>query len=120
MRYVIIQDSRKDEGMFICLKNRVKETDTYWTSYFEYALMFDSKEAAIERVSKLKYNNPRVVPEDEAKSLIKEIYQEVIVWVQKKKRRKSIFEMDMYEYKEWLGGGNDDWSEFDGGSGQTY
>jgi hypothetical protein len=121
MKFIIVQDSRKNIGMNIALIARDKVTvqGRWWTSLLENALTFDSKEEADKVCSKYKFNNPRVIPFDEAKLIIHPIVTIKYSFETKSKAR-SIFDMNDYEYKEWLGGGNDGWSEFDGGSGQVH
>ncbi len=100
MSYLIIQDSRKNKGMNLALVDRSKSPDQWWTSVLDNALVFITKEQVKIQCDKYKYNNPRVVPFDIAKNEIKPI---VTVTYQKVKRRKNIFDMNIYEYKEWLG-----------------
>lgn len=114
MEYLILQDSRKNKGMYIAMVDKTKCTEPkkFWTSVVSNALKFTSKEEASKICDKLKFNNPRVVPIDEATELVKPVYKRTHI-----KKRKTIFDMDMWEYKEWLGQGNDDWHEHNGGSG---
>ena len=101
MSYVILQDSVKNKGMNLVLVDRAKNQDKWWTSVLENALVFTSKLEASKQCDKLKFNNPRVVPFDSAKNEIEPIV--TITYKYKKPRRKSIFQMNMWEYKEWLG-----------------
>lgn len=100
--------------MNLALIDRSKSKDKWWTSELKNALVFESKEQAQLQCEKYKYNNPRVVPFDKANNEVKPI---VTVTLQmKKKRRKNIFEMNMWEYREWLG--YSDVIEYGGGSGE--
>lgn len=104
MKYIIVQDSRKNIGMNIALVDKDKTTiqGRWWTSLLEHAKVFDSKEEANKVCSNYRFNNPRVVPFDEAERVIQPIVT-IIYKSVPSKRRKNIFEMDIYEYKEWLG-----------------
>lgn len=99
--YIILQDSRENKGMNLALIDRSKNSDKWWTSVLENAKIFTSKLEADEVCSKYKFNNPRVVPFDVAS---KEVIPIVTIKYQRSKPiRKNIFQMNMYEYKEWLG-----------------
>ena len=100
MSYLILQDRRKNKGMNLALIDRSKSQSKWWTSVLDNALVFTSKIQAQNQCEKYKFNNPRVVPFDVAK---KEVVPIVTITSEKVKRRKNIFEMDMWEYKEWLG-----------------
>jgi hypothetical protein len=100
MGYVILQDSIKNKGMNLVLVDRTKTKEKWWTSVLENALVFTSKLEASKQCDKLKFNNPRVVPFDSAKNEVEPI---ITTTYKRVKRRKNIFQMDMWEYKEWLG-----------------
>ncbi len=104
MKYIIVQDSRLNIGMNIVLIDKDKKSinGKWWTSVLKDAKQFDTKEEANIVCEKYKFNNPRVIPYDEAKDIIIPIITETYSIV-KKIRRRSIFDMDMWEYKEWLG-----------------
>jgi hypothetical protein len=101
--YVIVQTSRLNKNDLLVLANKEK-TNKWWTSILEDALIINTKQQAIEIVSKLQYNNPRVIPYDIAKKEIKPIVtKQVFIRHKTKYKTKNIFEMNDYEYKEWLG-----------------
>lgn len=101
MPYVILQDSRKNQGKFLVMVDKNKSKDKWWTSIMENALVFTSKKTADDTCQKLKFNNPRVVPFDTAKNEVTPIVTVTFEW--KKPRRLNIFQMSCWEYKEWLG-----------------
>jgi len=113
--YLIIQDSRNNKGRVLALADKKLKTKGWWTSVLDNALLFGDKAGAAKVASKLKFNNPRVVPYDVAK---KEVTPIVTITHKKVKKRKSIFEMDDWEYKEWLG--YSDAIEYGGESGTVY
>lgn len=100
MNYIILQDSRKNNGMNLALIDRSKSKSKWWTSVLENALIFTSKKQAQIQCEKYKFNNPRVVPFDIAK---KQVIPIVTITYEITRKRKNIFQMNMWEYKEWLG-----------------
>lgn len=98
--YVIVQDSRKNKGMNLALVDRSKIRTRWWTSGLSDVKIYTDKREAQLQCEKYKFNNPRVVPFDVAKQIIVPI---VTVTYNSVKRRKNIFEMNIWEYKEWLG-----------------
>lgn len=102
MKYIIIQDSRLNKGMYIALSDKTKQRSGWWTSVLENALIFDNKESASEVASKLQYNSPKVIPYNEAEKLVSPIVS-IKYSYEIKPRKKNIFEMSDSEYKEWLG-----------------
>ena len=116
--FYIVQESRKNKGELLLLVDRSKWKDNWWTTNIEFAMKFTDKLEADKRVQSLKYNSARVVPYDKEAKVFKVKF--IQFRVTRNRQVKSIFAMTDYEYKDWLGGGNDGWSEFDGGSGTAY
>jgi len=108
MGYAIIQESRISNGDFLALRHKKKEDTKFWTSEPGDIFMFERKEVAIKRAQGLRYNSVRVIDYEEAVALL-ESNKTGVVKFKKPLGRKSIYEMDNWEYKTWLGHQDDDW-----------
>lgn len=77
MSYVIACDSRYEESEAILfLVDRAKCKDAYWTDTMDNVLVFPTEKAAKRKLWPLKYNNPRIMPLDEAQQIAKEAQEE--------------------------------------------
>lgn len=66
--FVIACDSQKNNDVLFMV-DRNKQTKSFWSYKLDDALIFRSLKVAQEKMSKLKYNNPRVINLDDAKSI---------------------------------------------------
>lgn len=100
--YTLIQDSRKTSGDFLALRKKELRDSQFWTTDITQIFSYTEKVLAIKRAQNLRFNDVRVVPYDEAVALLESNKSGVITF-EKPRTRKSIFEMDIWEYKNWLG-----------------
>ena len=77
MQYVIASDSRyKESDAVLFLVDRAKQKDAFWSETLDNVLLFPTEKAAKRKLWPLKYNNPRVMPLDEAEQLAKEMQED--------------------------------------------
>lgn len=62
-------------GQPVYMVDRRKNKNQWWTSHLESAKVFESLEAALNQVSKLKYNDPEVITMKEAKELSRDSFE---------------------------------------------
>ena len=62
-KFVIVQKPRKKKSLVtrLYLVDRNITKDFWWSCDAQYAMKFNSKDAAEQALSKLKYNNPKII-----------------------------------------------------------